>query len=104
MNQDIQTPAQHVESDRVARDHAGVAASRPVHVLTLLVSMPIIGALAALIVWMLGGSGWHIILSVLASWLLIQMIYAGQVAYYAVRAGRMPVQPASNGRRIQARD
>ncbi|WP_156417974.1 hypothetical protein [Aureimonas sp. AU4] len=48
--------------------------------MTLLAAMPLIGILAALVTWLLGASGWQIGLSVLASWLLIQLIYAGQVA------------------------
>ncbi|MBB3950922.1 hypothetical protein [Aureimonas jatrophae] len=72
-----------------ARFHAVAdrsSAGRPVHVVTLLVAMPVIGALAAATAWALGGTGWQMGLSVLASWFLIQLIYAAQIAFYATKS------------------
>jgi hypothetical protein len=86
MNQDSTRSVTGVGRAGLARADRRVAQGRPVHVMTLLAAMPLIGILAALMTWLLGASGWQIGLSVLASWLLIQLIYAGQVAYYAARS------------------
>ncbi len=80
MNQDSTRSVTGVGRAGLSRADRRVAQGRPVHVMTLLAAMPLIGILAALVTWLLGASGWQIGLSVLASWLLIQLIYAGQVA------------------------
>lgn len=81
-----------VERSPARGDAQGPDTSRPVHVVTLITAMPLIGALAALMVWWMGGTGWQIALSVLASWLLIQLFYAAQLAFYATR--RTASEPA----------
>lgn len=49
------------------------------HVVLLLVALPSIGALAALMVWSMGGTAWQIAGAAFGAWLVVQMVYATQL-------------------------